>query len=134
MRRRAPSLALALVVVLLAAALSAPSCVAVIGADRETEQVVTELCGCLEMPPGIDFKFDDDCDVVIEGRLRNASPETRADWMKKYTSTCMQCMGSTLSCYRTEPTCSSADCDTENECCEGKTCKSINGSNICVPQ
>jgi hypothetical protein len=130
MRGRAPSLALALA--LLAAALTAPSCVAVIGADIEPEPVVEALCACTIDNPGFDFQFDSDCETVIEERLRRATEDARAEWMKKYLRMCAQCTDDVVSCYRTEPTCSRVACDTTNECCEGMSCQSVNGKSTCV--
>jgi hypothetical protein len=130
MRWRARSLAIALV--LLASALTAPSCVSVIGADGVWEPVIGELCPCLKADPNLNFEFKDSCESVIEGRLRRAAPDTRAAWMENYDKACRGCTDEIIACYRMEPTCSSAACATDNECCEGKVCKDINGEKLCT--
>jgi hypothetical protein len=87
------------------------SCSTVIGADEELTNVVDEMCICDEL--GF---LGASCADTLDGRLRGATKDTRAEWLQRYAEQCTSCP-TVLGCYYTTPTCSLAACQTSAECC-----------------
>jgi hypothetical protein len=117
----------------LVAALAA-SCVAIVGADKETRSVVKNLCECDPLSSLLGYEG---CISALTIRLEEAQDEERAGWMLAAKAKgCFTSCDNVLACYRTAPACAPDICHTgeDDECCEGHVCKLTEyGTKECQP-